>query len=114
MLCVGARWCAVGTDLNYVRIFSTDGGMQLFVLCVGTPLVAMAAHENFLVILTHNGVPVIGSQNIRMRVIDVDYNYQTIFDTDLPLSPQSTLTWLGFSEEGQISSYDSDGILRTF
>jgi chromosome transmission fidelity protein 4 len=35
-------------------------------------------------------------------------------ETRLALSPNATLTWLGYSEEGMLATYDSAGILRVF
>lgn len=39
---------------------------------------------------------------------------RTLFDVDFALTPDSTITWFGFSEEGQLFALDSDGILRSF
>ena len=40
-------------------------------------------------------------------------NYKAIIDTDLPLSRQAVIVWMGFSEEGQLFTYDSEGVLRS-
>jgi chromosome transmission fidelity protein 4 len=39
---------------------------------------------------------------------------RVLIDADCAITPGSVLTWMGFSEEGQIFTYDSDGILRSF
>lgn len=32
----------------------------------------------------------------------------------IPLTPEATLTWLGFTDQGSIVTYDSSGILRQY
>jgi len=39
---------------------------------------------------------------------------QMIMDADCAVTPTSELRWFGFSEEGQLFSYDSLGIVRSF
>ncbi len=48
----------------------------------------------------HSGAGVNGDQNIACNVIDVDEK-KRISHTNMPLSPQSTVTWIGFSEVGE-------------
>lgn len=49
-----------------------------------------------------------------MKIIDVSKNFSKIVETEVPLSPESKLTWVGFSDEGQLFTYDSEGVLRAF
>ena len=44
-------------------------------------------------------------------MIDVGNFYKTLFEVELPLSPESLLQWIGFSDEGQLFTCDSDGIM---
>lgn len=54
------------------------------------------------------------TQNLRMKVIDVTAFYKTIADTEVALSPSSSITWANFSDEGQIYTFDSIGVMRQF
>lgn len=45
------------------------------------------------------------------QVYDVTTEQQ-VSCMQLPLSPRSTLSWLGFSREGVPAAYDSQGVLR--
>ena len=75
-------------------------------------IVSMTAYENLLCIVSHNGLPMLEAQNLKMKIIDVSKNYHTILETEVPLTPGSNLFWINFSEEGSIFTYDTDGILR--
>ena len=44
----------------------------------------------------------------------VNRDYRIIFDTECPVSRDANLVWLGFSEEGQLLSFDSEGVMRAF
>ncbi len=108
---IGARWAAVYTDMYNVRIFSHEGA-QRHVFSTATPVVTMCGYEDLLAIVSHHSVPVLGNQQLNLRVLDAKQNCETVLETAVPLSPESTLKWIGFSEEGQIFTYDSKGILR--
>jgi hypothetical protein len=46
-------------------------------------------------------------------VIDVsNRTYNTLIDIDCPVSRYSNMQWCGYSEEGQLFTYDSEGIMR--
>lgn len=45
------------------------------------------------------------------NVSDISVKVLTPFQS-LPMSPKSTLKWLGFTDEGTPTTYDSEGILR--
>lgn len=40
-------------------------------------------------------------------------NYNILYDIECPISKNSNLIWLGFSEEGILYSFDNEGILRS-
>ena len=44
----------------------------------------------------------------------VNRDYRVLFDTEFPISRDSNLVWMGFSEEGQLISFDSEGVMRAF
>lgn len=75
----------------------------------------MTGYENQLAVFYHAGPPIYGMQAIKVKVIDMnDKSYKTLFDVDCPVSCNSTLVWVGYSEDGQLFSYDSEGVLRAF
>lgn len=72
----------------------------------------MAGYENLLAIVYHQGPPVLGSQATRVKILDCEKQLQVLFDTEFPITKYSKLTWCGFSTEGLLCSYDSDGQFR--
>ena len=44
----------------------------------------------------------------------VNRDYRVLFDTEFPISRDSNLVWMGFSEEGQLISFDNEGVMRAF
>ena len=43
-----------------------------------------------------------------------DTLYHTLFEGQCPVSKRSSITWIGFSEEGMLSSMDDNGIVSGF
>ena len=43
-----------------------------------------------------------------------DRDHRVIVDTECPVSREAYIQWLGFSEEGQFMTLDTEGILRAF
>ena len=39
-------------------------------------------------------------------------SYRILYDIECPITKHSNLTWIGFSEEGQLYTYDNEGVLR--
>lgn len=75
----------------------------------------MAGYENLLAIVSHSGPPIYGCQALRLKIINMnDQDYRTILETDCPISHDGVLTWLGFTEEGQFMTLDTEGVLRSF
>ena len=113
-LAIGSGWCAVQTNFNYIRIFSTEG-IQKHLICQGTQLVTMVGYENFLAVVYHAGPAFLASQSMRVKIINMaTRDYKTMIDVECPISPNSIMTWAGFSEEGQVFTFDSMGVLRSF
>lgn len=59
----------------------------------------------------NEGVPVLGCQNLRLRVYDVEQE-SIIIDCQIPITPYFTLDWFGFSHEGLIILQESSGIIK--
>lgn len=45
-------------------------------------------------------------------MIDTKNFYKVLYETDMALSPGHLLQWIGFSEEGQLTTMDTDGVFR--
>jgi len=112
IVALGTRWAAVYTSDYVIRVFSHEG-IQKHIFCMESPVVTMCGYENLLAIIYHNSVPILGNQRMNIRLLDMKNNYECLLDTPLALSTSCLLKWIGFSEEGQIFSYDTNGILRS-
>eukprot|EP00850_Spirogloea_muscicola_P012300 SM000079S22418 [mRNA] locus=s79:8874:14531:- [translate_table: standard] len=110
---LGSGWAAAGTNLHMLRLF-TEAGLQHFVLSLAGPIVTMAGHEEKLAVVTHAGPPLASGDQVMNFVLYDMCKQQVVASDRLPLSRAATLAWLGFSEDGQLSTYDSQGILRMF
>ncbi|XP_078171253.1 transducin family protein / WD-40 repeat family protein [Carex rostrata] len=110
---LGKNWVAAVTSFNFLRIF-TEGGLQMHILSVNGPVVTLAGFEDLLAVVTHaSDCLSSGEQVLEMKVFNIRHSTQTI-SCRLPLTLSSHLTWLGFSEDGRICSFDSKGILRVY
>ncbi|XP_052167833.1 protein ENHANCER OF LHP1 1 [Oryza glaberrima] len=110
---VGAGWVAAVTTLNFLRIF-TEGGLQMHILSVGGPVVTAAGHGDQLAIVSHaSDCLSSGDQVLDVKVLKISECAQSL-SSRFVLTPASKLSWFGFSENGELSSFDSKGILRVF
>jgi hypothetical protein len=77
------------------------------------PVLTVAGYENLLVIVYHTAPAFYGQQCLRMKIIDIgSKSFSMINDVECPITRLSTLSWLGFSDEGQLFILDTEGILR--
>ncbi|KAK9278760.1 hypothetical protein L1049_028337 [Liquidambar formosana] len=113
VVALGTAWVAAVTSLNFLRIF-TEGGLQRYVLSLDGPVVTASGFKDELAVVTHAShcLPS-DDQMLEFRVFNISNGTQRLRG-HLPLTPGSCLTWFGFSEEGQLCSYDSKGVLRVF
>ena len=52
---------------------------------------------------------------MRMKILNMSTrDNRVLMDCDCAVTPTSDLKWFGFSEEGQLFSYDNLGIVRSF
>ncbi|CAM8902592.1 unnamed protein product [Rhodiola kirilowii] len=110
---LGTAWVAAVTSLNFLRIF-TEGGLQRSILSLDGPVVTAAGLRDELAVVTHAShcLPS-GDQMLEFVVFNVRKGTLSLRG-HLPLTPGSRLNWFGFSEEGQLSYYDSKGVLRLY
>ncbi|XP_054806896.1 protein ENHANCER OF LHP1 1 isoform X1 [Prosopis cineraria] len=113
VVALGTAWVAAATSFNYLRIF-TDGGLQRNIISLDGPVVTASGFKDKLAVVTHaSDCFSLNNQVLEFRVFNIPDETQ-LLKGRLPLTPGSSLTWFGFSEEGQLSSYDSKGVLRVF
>ncbi|KAF9095388.1 hypothetical protein BGX29_009064 [Mortierella sp. GBA35] len=99
----------VATSRGYIRMF-TQTGAQIGLYSIGS-IVAIAGINDLAIIIYHKGEPFEGSQNLGYLMYNVDTN-QRIQRGTIPVSDDTTITWLGFSENGVPAIYDDNGVLH--
>ncbi|XP_074316480.1 protein ENHANCER OF LHP1 1 [Silene latifolia] len=110
---LGKGWVAAATSAHFLRIF-TEGGLQRYIISLDGPVVTAAGFKDELAVVTHSSQSLPSNdQMLEFKVFNISNGTQSLKGR-LPLSPGSCLTWFGFSEEGQLASYDSKGILRVY
>ncbi|KAK5576511.1 hypothetical protein RB653_007655 [Dictyostelium firmibasis] len=99
------------SENGIIRIFSL-GGIQLNLFSLPGDLVTMNTHGDHLAIVYHKSISGgNGTQYMNVWWIDLVNGKQFYHDT-LPLSPFSKLSWIGFSDEGLLTSMDTGGMIR--
>ncbi|KAN0055788.1 hypothetical protein ACTA71_011675 [Dictyostelium dimigraforme] len=99
------------SENGIVRIFSL-GGIQLNLFSLPGDLVTMNTHADQLAIVYHKSISGgNGTQYMNVWWINLVNGKQFYHDT-LPLSPFSKLSWIGFSDEGLLTSMDTCGMIR--
>ncbi|KAI3431740.1 hypothetical protein D9Q98_004782 [Chlorella vulgaris] len=107
----GASFCAVATSKRQLRLFS-QAGLQMHLISLAGAPVALAALGHQLVAVWHSAAPTAsGDQCLQYMLLDVAEQRQ-LHGGPLPLSRAASLCWLGFTEEGLMATYDSEGELR--
>lgn len=107
----GSSFVAVATDKRFLRVF-TIGGVQRDILSLPGPVVCMSGHKEQLMVVFHINNPLPGEQALALKLLDLNCNKELIAEERVLLSEKTTLSWLGFSEEGTPVSVDSAGVVR--
>lgn len=112
-LAAGSAFSAAATSARLVRLFST-AGLQTACLTMPGDVVALAAQGGALAVAYHSHAPSHpADQGLSVALFDGCAGASVGPPAaPLPLSHRSTLTWLGFSEEGLLATYDSAGVMR--
>ncbi|TPX59126.1 hypothetical protein SpCBS45565_g07825 [Spizellomyces sp. 'palustris'] len=98
------------TSQRYLRFFSYSG-LQTFVMSLPGPVVTMTGKGDWLLIIYHAGGVYHGEQNLAYMLFHVPTK-RSVRRDGLPISPGSTLQWVGISDLGIPTAYDSTGVLR--
>lgn len=116
-LAAGLGFIAVATDQRNLRLFTT-GGMQSYIFTLSGPVVCLAAFENQLIVILHDGAGQVDEQRLTMYVYNIDLQANSIRlnhnAIPVALSKRSPLAWAGFSDEGTPCTYDYNGVLRIY
>ncbi|XP_075213131.1 chromosome transmission fidelity 4 isoform X2 [Lycorma delicatula] len=110
----GIGWVAVATSMQTLRIF-TLAGNQREVLSLPGPVVCLGGYKNILAATFHMSSGIGGHQWLGYSLLEVrpaDICKFIIPSQSLPLSPGSTLKWMGFSDCGALCTSDSSGFVR--
>ena len=116
----------VATDQKYLR-YLTFSGLQVGLKCLPGPVVTCSGWESWGFLVYHLGAVAHGEQNLGFELLDIRMEERSHSKTGsiptvgqirhqgrLPLSPQSQLRWIGFSElSGLPITFDTSGVLRS-
>jgi hypothetical protein len=111
-LAMGVDWCCVYSSNFFLRIFSLYGNQRMILSL--PQVICMAGYENHLAYVYHSSLPLFSNQSLRLKILNSNAYFNEIYDGVLPLSPEATLTWFGYSEDGVLLTLDSRKILRGF
>lgn len=94
-LCIGAKWIALATDLNFIRLLSTSG-VQLQPICSPGKIVCMAAWEDQLMLVYRNAIPYNNESSLCLKLLKIAKTIRCVHNDQLCLSPSSSLSWIGY------------------
>ncbi|XP_008197856.2 WD repeat and HMG-box DNA-binding protein 1 [Tribolium castaneum] len=101
------------TNSYIVRVCSIFG-TQRGIVSVPGPLVSMASFQNSVLVAYHSGSVRNGDQCINIKLIAFNGLSMHSCDIGAALGPESTLTWLGFTDFGTPAMVDSLGMVSLF
>ena len=82
-------------------------GLQLAVITMAGPVVTLAAKGDLLAVVWHGPAPPNPTdQSLRFAIYNANHR-STVAEGCLPISSGSTLTWLAFTEELLLATFDS-------
>lgn len=107
----GEGWAAVATSRRFLRLYSS-GGNQGPVTWLKGDLITMVGRGRFLAIFYHENTPMPdGTQRIGYQLLDAASGNLVSTGSVSAISPGSTMTWAGFSNDYSLMVMDSDGML---
>jgi chromosome transmission fidelity protein 4 len=110
-IAAGTTFAAVATNKRMLRLF-TAAGLQSGVVSLPGAAVAMAARGGKLAVAWHAAPPTpLGDQCIMLGEYAVQ-DQRLLRQSSVSLCPGATVAWMGYTEEGMLAVYDSEGVLR--
>jgi chromosome transmission fidelity protein 4 len=107
----GEGWAAVATSRRFLRLYSSAGNQGPVTWLKGD-LVTMVGRGRFLAVFYHENTPMPdGTQRIGYQLLDAASGNLVSTGSVSAISPGSTLTWAGFSNDYSLMVMDSDGML---
>ena len=110
-IAAGATFVAVATSQRNLRFFSPSG-LQTGLMTLPGAAVALTARGDTLAVAWHAGQPTPTGDQVMMVSEFAVHQQRLLLQRPLALSPSSTLTWFGYTEEKALCTYDSEGVLR--
>ncbi|EGC32444.1 hypothetical protein DICPUDRAFT_98877 [Dictyostelium purpureum] len=93
-----------------LRLFSL-GGIQMNLFTLPGDLVTMNTFDDTLAIVYHRSNALNDNQSMNVWWINLA-NGKQIYHDSLSISPSSSLSWIGFSDNGLLTTMDSIGVVR--
>ncbi|CAD8097954.1 unnamed protein product [Paramecium primaurelia] len=112
LVTIGNDWFAIMSDHGICRVISFCG-LELLQFNTNRAIVSLCSYEHLLCIVFHDTSPMLNQQVLKGRVYDIDLQKQ-IEEFDIFLTPFSSLSWIGYSDEGLLSIQDSKGVIRIY
>ncbi|XP_063680592.1 WD repeat and HMG-box DNA-binding protein 1-like isoform X2 [Bolinopsis microptera] len=104
LLSVSNTLLCVVSDLNYVRTWSL-GGLQRHVISLPGDPVTLSTHNDLISVAHYSGT------TLSFSLYDTK-KPRLIHTGPLPVTPSSSLSWIGFTEGALPLVFDSEGVLR--
>lgn len=108
LVALGRKFAVTITSKGYARLFSITGIQTEIFRISGLPLTATAAGNQLCIVTTLSG------GTVWFELLEISEFGDTeahVASGPLPLSVESTLEWVGFSDDGELVIYDSSDTL---
>lgn len=103
----------VVTSMQFLRLF-TVMGTQREIISIPGPVLALAGHEDRIMVVYHSAPPGTLQQHLSAMLIQTSGMQLRTQHLVVPLTPERRLTWLGFSDCGSPVFSDSMGLLQLY
>mmetsp|Transcript_34086 Transcript_34086/g.102777 ORF Transcript_34086/g.102777 Transcript_34086/m.102777 type:complete len:1063 (-) Transcript_34086:167-3355(-) len=100
---------AAATNKQMVRLYTTTG-IPKFIFTLDGPVVSMTAKDEQLLVVYHKAATA-GSQCLGYVLYDID-SWKVLRKDCLPTPGDTTVTWVGFTDDGMAAYTDSTEVVR--
>lgn len=117
-VCLGDQFIVVATNNRNLRFFSLNGTQHQLISLPG-PVQCLIANNKTVVAVYHRMLPLPENQSLDAMILEVDLEAKSIASLEfspinLAITQGSNLRWIGFTDEGTLSLFDSSGSLKLF